>query len=247
MKANYLKSVLVIALCMSISSTEAQGIKSAINKAKNALEDVGTKVTGDKNDKTKSKSAVATALAPEVKNSVSEIRTLTGLKIDEFEKKVKGLGYTKTTDQTGLFGGGTIYKSAQYIITIRMGTRAGSELTFEVTRNTLKKKPDLNTLKLNFLDLSKQCTALKAEFTDAEINEQGKVIGAVRAKNIANRSSKFLPALDNMTKSKINFLATERHEETDYEYRITFYYTSVIDSAVLGITVVDKTVDSLEG
>lgn len=249
MKANYLKLFFVIMLCMSVGSAGAQGLKSALVKAKNAVGDVGIKVTGDKNASNKSKSIVAKPIALDVKNSVSEIRSLTGLSEDLFEKKVKGLGFVKTTDETGLLGGETVYKSKSkdFSISVKMGTRNGELLTFEVTRNNYKKKAVLSAMKLNFLELGKQCLDLKAEFKYAKVDERGKILGGVGAKNLANRSSKFLPALDNMINSKKEFFVTDIYEETDYDYRIIFYNINADGSALMQITVVDKTVESQEG
>lgn len=249
MKASYLKLFFVVALCMSISNAEAQGIKSVLDKAKNALGEAGNKVTGDKKKSDEAVSAIAKPIAPEVKNSVAEIRSLTGLSIVDFEKKVKAMGFVKSTDDTGLFADQTIYKSKSkdYFIGIIMGTRGGEELTIEVSRISYKKKPALATLKTNFLNLAKQCTDVKAEFVDAEINEVGKMIGGVRAKNEANRSSKFLPALDNMITTKKDFNAIERYEERDYEYRVSFMNMNIVETGIVTVTVVDKSVNSMFG
>lgn len=248
MKTNYLKLFLVLLFCISIVNTEAQGLKGVLNKAKSAVGDVGNKISGDK-DVNKSKSAVAKPVAPDVKNSVSEIRALTGLTKAAFEKKVKSMGFVEAVDQTGLFGGGTYYKSTSkgYGITIRMGTRGGVPTTLEVSRISFKKKADLRAMKMNFLDFGKQCIDLKAEFTYAKIDEKGKILGGVGAKNLANRSSKFLPALDKIIDSKKEFFVSDDYEEQDYTYRIIFYNIIADGSAMLQITIVDKTVDSLEG
>ncbi len=249
MKASFLKLFFVAALCMSISNAEAQGIKSALDKAKNALGEVGDKITGDKKKGDDAVSAIAKPIAPEVKNSVAEIRSLTGLSIVDFEKKVKAMGFVKSTDETGFFGGQTIYKSKtkDYFIGIIMGTRGSEELTIEVSRISYKKKPVLATLKTNFLNLAKQCADVKAEFVGAEINEVGKMIGGVRAKNAANRSSKFLPELDSMINSKKEFNAIERYEERDYEYRVSFMNINSVETGIVTVTVIDKSVDSMFG
>lgn len=249
MKTNYLKLFLVFLFCISIVNTESQGLKGVLNKAKSAVGDVGTKISGDKNVNNTSKSTIAKAVAPDVKNSVSEIRALTGLTKAAFEKKVKGMGFVEAVDQTGLFGGGTYYKSNSkgYVITIRMGSRGEVPTTLEVSRISFKKKADLRAMKMNFLDFGKQCIDLKAEFTYAKIDEKGKILGGVGAKNLANRSSKFLPALDKIIDSKKEFFVSDDYEEQDYTYRIIFYNIIADGSAMLQITIVDKTVDSLEG
>ena len=164
MKANYLKLFFVITFCMTIGSIEAQGLKSVLDKAKNALDEVGNKVKGDKNDSEETVSAIAKPIAPDVKNSVSEIRSLTGLSEVDFEKKVKSMGFVKSTDETGLFGDQTIYKSKSkdYFIGIIMGTRGEELLTIEVSRITYKKKPVLSAMKLNFLDLDRKSTRLNS-------------------------------------------------------------------------------------
>lgn len=249
MKANYLKLFSIVILCLSIGSIEAQGLKGLLNKAKAATSDVGSKNSGDKDASSKSKAAIAKPIAPELKNSVSEIRSLTGLTKEAFEKKVKSMGFVESVDETGLLGEGTVYKlkSKGYSLSVRMGTRGEELLTYEVTRNVYKKKADLSAMKVSFLDMGKQCVDLKAEFKYAKVEERGKILGGVSAKNLANRSSKFLPALDKILVSKKDFFVTDDYEEQDYDYRIIYYNINADGSAVLQTTVVDKTVESLEG
>lgn len=246
MKKSYLRIFFVAMLCMAIGHTQAQGLKGALNKAKNAVNNAASKSVTPKSDE-KSQNKTAKPLAPEVKNSVSEIRSLTGLTQTEFDKKAKSLGYTKATDGTGLYGGGTIYKSKTNTLSMKMGTRGDNELSYQITKYIYNKKPNLATMKVNFLNLGKQCTDLKAEFEYANIEESGKILGGVRAKNVANRNSKFLPALDNLINAKKDFLATDEYTEEDYTYKINFYITNIDGSAMVQFTVTDNTIDSMEG
>lgn len=246
MKKSYVKMFFVVMLCMAIGHTQAQGLKGALNKAKGAVNNVTNKNGTTKADE-KSQNKTAKPLAPEVKNAVSEIRSLTGLTQTEFDKKAKSLGYTKATDGTGLYGGGTIYKSKTNTLSMKMGTRGDNELSYQITKYIYNKKPNLATMKVSFLNLGKQCTDLKAEFEYASIEESGKILGGVRAKNVANRNSKFLPALDNLINAKKDFLATDEYTEEDYTYKINFYFTNIDGSAMVQFTVTDNTIDSMEG
>lgn len=238
----------VAVLGMVISNAQAQGLKGLIDKAKGAVSNGANKKGGSKDD-SKSTRAIGKPLVVDVKNAVSEIRSLTGLTKANFEKKVKSMGYVETTDDTGLFGGGTVYKSKSKgnALTAKMGTRGGESLTIEVSKIVYSKKPDFTAMKLNFLNFGTQCTDLKADFKNANVEETGKILSGVGANNISKRTSKFLPALDNMISAKKEFYAKEEYSEQDYEYRSTYYFIKVTGAAMLEMTVVDKTVDSLEG
>ena len=244
MKKSSVKMVLVATLCLAFVNVEAQGIKGVLDKAKSAVNNaVGGKVATKPN-------ATAKAVAPDVKNSVSELRSLTGLSKADFDKKVKALGYVEGTDDTGgLLGGSTVYKSKTkgVYLTVKMGTRGSDLFTMEVTKITYTKKADLAVMKTNFLALGKLCTDLKAEFKYANVEERGKLLSGIGAKNATNRTAKFLPALDTMIASKKEFFVTDEYTEKDYQYRINFYNIKLDGSALLQITVVDNTVDSQEG
>ncbi len=248
MKKNYVRMLLVVVLCTTIGNVQAQGVKGLLNKAKEGVNGIATKEGGGK-DATKSQHATAKSLAPEVKNSVSEIRALTGLTKADFEKKVKSMGYVETTDNTGLLGGGTVYKSKSkgYSLAVQMGTRGNDLYTREVTKYIYTKKADLSAMKVTLLNLGKQCTDLKAEFKYANVEERGKMFSGTGAKNTSTRTSKFLPALDNMINAKKEFFVTDEYTEQDYEYRINFFYIKADTSAMIQLTVVDNTVDSQEG
>lgn len=248
MKKNYVSFFLVVVLCTTVGYLQAQGIKGLLNKAKEGVSSITTKKGGSK-DVTKSQHATAKPLAPEVKNSVSEIRSLTGLTKADFEKKVKSMGYVETTDNTGLLGGGTVYKSKSkgYSLSVKMGTRGGDLFTYEVTKYIYAKKADLSAMKVTFLGLGKLCTDLKAEFKYANVEERGKMFSGTGAKNTSTRTSKFLPALDNMIGAKKEFFVIDEYTEQDYDYRINFFYIKADTSVIIQITVVDTTVDSQEG
>jgi len=53
--------------------------------------------------------------------------------------------------------------------------------------------------------------------------------------------------LDNMISAKKEFFAKDDYSEKDYDYRIIYYYIKVTGAAMVQMTVVDKTIDSLEG
>jgi hypothetical protein len=248
MKKNYVSMFLVVVLCMAMGNVQAQGIKGLLEKAKGAVSNVTNKKGGGKDD-SKSVHAIAKPLVVDIKNQVSEIRSLTGLTKANFEKKVKSMGYVETTDDTGLLGGGSVYKSKSkgYSLRAKMGTRGGESLTMEVSKVVYNKTPDFSAMKVNFLNFGDQCTDLKAEFKNANVDERGKMFSGVGANNLSKRTSKFLPALDNMINAKKEFFATDEYFEQDYEYRAAFYFIKVTGGAMLEMTVVDKTVDSLEG
>jgi len=244
MKKNLVRMFLVAVLCMAIANVHAQGLKGVLDKAKGVA---GNVIKGK--DGAKSVHATAKPLVTDVKNSVSDIRALTGLSKADFDKKVKSLGFVETIDDTGLLGGGAVYKSKAkgYALTMKLGTRGKDLLTIEVTKIVYSKKPDYSALKLSFMDLGKQCADLKAEFKYANVEERGKMFSGVSAKNVANRTAKFLPALDGMISAKKEFFVTDEYTEQDYQYRINFYSVKVDGSALLQITVVDNTIDSQEG
>ena len=248
MKKGFVRMFFVAIVCLAISSVQAQGLKGLLNKAKNTVTGGNkTEASKGKDDK-KTEHTVAKPLAPEVKNTVSEIRTLTGLTKENFEKKAKSLGYSVSADQTGLYGGGTVYKSSSKgVLSVKMGTRGKDLLTREVTKYTYNKKADVSAMKGTLLNVEKQCTDLKAEFKDASLTEQGKMFGGVNAKNPEARTSKFLPALDKMISEKKDFFVRDEYTEPDYTYRTLFFYIKADASAMLQLTVVDNTIESQEG
>lgn len=246
MKKGFVRMFFVAICCIAIGNVHAQGLKGLLNKAKKTV--TGSSKTETGKDDKKAEHAIAKPLAPDVKNSVSEIRSLTGLTKEDFEKKAKSLGYAATTDETGLYGGGTVYKSSSKgIISVKMGTRGKNLLTREITKYTYNKKADLTAMKGTLLSIEKQCTDLKAELKDASIDEKGKVFGGINAKNNEARTSKFLPALDKMISEKKEFFVRDEYAEPDYTYRTVFYYIKMDASAILQLTVVDNTVESQEG
>ena len=245
---------LVVMLCVAIGNVQGQGLKGVFDKAKEAVGNVtkgkdGGNKAGSKDNK-KTAIVKAKAAAPDVKNTLSDIRTLTGLTKADFEKKVKAMGYVESTDDTGgMLGGGIVYKSKAKgaSLTYKLGTRGGESLTIEVSKIIYSKKPDIAAMKESFLGFGNQCIDLKAELDNASVEESQKMFSKVMAKNAATRTSKFLPALDGMISAKKEFVATEFYDEQDYGYRSLFYFIKVTGAAVLQVTVTDKTVDSLEG
>lgn len=252
MKKSYVSMFLVAMLCINVGNAQSRMLKGVLDKATNAVGNViKGKDGGNKSGSQDSKKNVkAKAAAPDVKNTLSDIRTLTGLTKADFEKKVKAMGYVESTDDTGgMLGGGIVYKSKAKgaSLTYKLGTRGGESLTLEVSKYIYSKKPDIAAMKESFLGFGNQCVDLKAELDNASVEETGKMFSKVMAKNAATRTSKFLPALDGMITAKKEFSAAEFYDEQDYGYRSMFYFIKVTGAAVFQITVTDKTVDSLEG
>lgn len=252
MKKNYVRMCLVAMLCLAIPNVQAQGLKGLLDNAKGVVGSVTKKKeagkTTGKADKNVER-ATAKPLVSDVKNAVSDIRSLTGLTKADFEKKVKSLGYIKSNDDTGgLVGGGeTVYKSKGSYLTVSMGTRGGDSFTRSVTKSIYSKKADLAAMKTNFLTYEKQCTDLKAKFDYASVEEKGKLFGSTKAQSVATRTSKFLPALNAIISANKDFFASDDYSEQDYTYRIIFYNVRELGSAMIQLYVTDNTVDSLEG
>jgi hypothetical protein len=247
--------VFVIAICQT--NVQGQALKNALNKAKGAVNSV-TKPKGEKAAKEDGKASAkeekqadatsgpAKALAPNVKNSVSEIRGYSGLTKEAFIAKMKSLGFV--ADPNNELGLNEAYKSNSggYYLSVSYGTRGKAFLVREITKTIVTKKPDLAPLKTNFLAYAKQCSDLKAEFENAAIDPTGKG-GRVNAKNLADRSAKFLPAFDQLIANKTDGGASERYSEKDYSYVLNYFYSKAGSMAILSFLVVDETIESQEG
>jgi hypothetical protein len=239
-------SMFVLVICLT--NSQAQGLKGVLKKAKGAVSNVGNKAVGSKSSsKSESPSAgPAKPMAPDVKNSISEIRAFTGLTKDAFTAKMKSLGFVEANDEMGM--GGKVYqsKSKGYSLSVAFGTRGKSELVRAVSKGIANKSPNLGTIKTTFLDLGKQCTNLKAEYTGGSIKLISEKGGPKNMRNAADRTSKFLPAFDNMISTKADGMAVEGYSEKDYRYGLTYRYVKGMGS-VLIIEVTDETIESQEG
>jgi len=236
------KTVTAITTDETVKST-VEAVKTSVNESINAK----------LNELTNPKPAVvaatvkapAQALAPDVKNAVSEIRAYTGLTEEELNAKMKTLGFTVGTDDLAL--GGVVYKSktAGYVLSVIMGTRNGLIYVREVTKATVSKKANLVTVKTNFLKLGTLTTGLKAQFTTAGIAATSAKGTKLAVQSVTDRTSKFLPALDKFTAKKENGTVTDAYSETDYNYELKLIQTTVkaVSTAITTIKVTDLTAE----
>ena len=250
--------VLILILTLFQTNVEGQALKNAFNKAKGAVSNVANMVKGEKATKEEGKSKTkeekqgvstavpAKALAPNVKNGVSDIRGYTGLTKEAFIAKMKGLGFV--ADPNNELGLNDAYKSKSggYYLSASFGTRGKALLVREITKTIVSKKPDLAPLKTSFLDYAKQCADVKAEFENATIDPTGKG-SRVNAKNLADRTSKFLPSFDQLIANKVDGGASERYSEKDYSYVLNYFYSKAGSMAILSFLVVDETIESQDG
>lgn len=243
-----------VMLCFFIyqNNTQAQALKKAMSKVKGAVSDVKGTVnnTTNVNDQAVSNAEApstgpAKPLAPNVKNSISEIRALTGLTKDAFLAKMKSMGFAEGTDDMGQ--GGIVYKSksAGYTLSVKWGTRGKDEFVREISKVIYTKAPNFATIKTNLLSYGKQCTDLKAEFTNANIKGNSKTGSKANVNNAAERTSKFLPAFDKFFSAKEEGYVIDQYAERDYMYHISFMHQAGI--AITTIMVIDNTVESQEG
>jgi len=191
--------------------------------------------------------APAQALAPDVKNSISDVRAITGLTQADLDAKMKALGFAVGTDALAL--GGVVYtsKTAGYTLAVKMGTRNNISYVREVTKATVTKKAVLATAKASFLKLGTQATDLKAQFTGATITAKSAKGTNVVVTTAADRTSTFLPALTKYTTKKENGTVTDAYAETDYSYSLKYSQSTVkaVSTVVTYITVTDLTATAL--
>ena len=263
-------------LFVCMSTTQAQNLKSLLNKVadnpnvKKAVEYVKTDTTirntveavkgsviqtvsakVDELSKPKASQpaqvAPAKALAPDVKNSISDVRAITGLTQADLDAKMKALGFAVGTDALAL--GGVVYtsKTAGYTLAVKMGTRNNISYVREVTKATVTKKAVLATAKASFLKLGTQATDLKAQFTGATITAKSAKGTNVVVTTAADRTSTFLPALTKYTTKKENGTVTDAYAETDYSYSLKYSQSTVkaVSTVVTYITVTDLTATAL--
>lgn len=228
------------------SNVEAQGLKNALNKVKGAINEAATSVTSGSKDEPTSEGP-AKPIAPEVKNSVSQLRGYLGLTKTEFSAKMKALGFAEGEDDMGY--GGVVYKSkkASYVFAVNYGMRDGKELVNDISKATVSKKPVIATLKTEFLSYSKQCADVKAELKEAILKPVDRKSPKATAKNAENRTAKFLPALDVFAKANEDGSVMESYSERDYDYSVTLMYSKVTSFSMLTIRIIDKTIESMMG
>jgi len=225
---------------------ENEAVKSTVEAVKVSVQqEINAKIEELANPKPQATvTASAVALAPDVKNSISDVRTFTGLTADELSTKMNTLGFAVGTDDLAL--GGIIYKSktAVYTLSVTMGTRNSLSYVREVTKAIVTKKANLVTVKTNFLKLGTQITDLKAVFGNAGISAKSAKGTIVSVQNPAERTSKFLPALDKFSVKKEDGTVTEVYSETDYGYELKLSQTTTKagSTAVTIVKVIDKTI-----
>ena len=235
-----ISAMLIVAICQS--NAHSQGIKGLLNKAKGT---VAPKAKAPSTDKETS-SGPAKPLAPEVKNSVSELRAYTGLTKEAFLAKIKSQGYVQTDDEVGM--GGTCFKSKTtgHLLSAEFGTRKKIEYVRSVSKALVNKNPNLGAVKTTFLDLGKQCVNLKASCDGGWIKANERKGTNKSFRNAEDRTSKFLPAFDNMISTKEDGGAVDKYSEKDYEYILTYRYAKGMGSTII-IQVTDLTIESQFG
>ena len=242
----FFASMLLFTLCLN--NAEAQGVKGVFNKTKDAINKATkkevAKTTGTKSSASESPSAgPAKPLAPEVKNSVSEIRALTGLTKEAFLAKMKSQGFVESAEEFGM--NGIVYKSKSkgYLLGVEFGTRGNAEFVRSVTKGISSKTPNFGTIKTTFLDLGKQCLNLKATYSGGFLKAINSKNNVKNVRNSEERSAKFLPAFDTMISAKEEGGAVDQYAEKDYDYMINYTYAKVMGS-IITIQVTDLTIES---
>jgi len=242
----FFASILIFTMCLS--NAEAQGVKGVFNKTKDAINKATkkevAKTTGSKASASESPSAgPAKPLAPEVKNSVSELRSYTGLTKEAFVAKMKSQGFVAAQDPVE----GEGYKSKSgYFLAAEYGTRGGALYVRTATKSIANKNPNLATVKTTYLDLGKQCANLKAKYNGGWIKGLDRKGTNKTFKASDDRTSKFVPEFDAMISAKEEGGAADQYSEKDYDYFINYMYVKVMGSTIT-IKVTDLTVESQFG
>lgn len=247
---NYLKaliaSMLLIAVCHT--NVDAQGVKGVFNKTKDAINKATkkevSKTTGGKSAASDSPSAgPAKPLAPEVKNSVAELRSYTGLTKEAFVAKMKSQGFIAAQDPVE----GEGYKSKSgYFLSVEYGTRGNALYVRTATKNMTNKSPNLATVKTTYLDLGKQCASLKTKYNGGWIKGLDRKGTNKTFKASDDRTTKFVPAFDAMINAKEEGGAADQYTEKDYDYFVNYMYAKVMGSTIT-IKVTDLTIESQFG
>jgi hypothetical protein len=247
---NFVKilSVFILVLFIGQTNCQAQGLKGVFNKTKEAVSKTTKKVTskssGTKDSGSESPSnGPAKPLAPEVKNSISELRSYTGLTKEAFVAKMKSQGFVAGQDEMG--GDGFKSKSG-YFLSPEYGTRGKAMYVRGVTKIIANKSPNLATVKTTFLDLGKQCISLKAKYSGGWVKGNDRKGSNKSFKASDDRVAKFIPAFDAMIGNKEEGGAADQYSEKDYDYNLTYMYAKIIGSTIT-IVVTDLTIESQFG
>lgn len=231
--------------------TENETVKSTVQAVKESvISSANAKIDDLTNPKVAETPVVAIkapaqAVAPDVKNAVSDVRALTGLTKEEFDAKVKTLGFAEGTDDLGLRGVAYKSKTAGYTLAVKMGTRNAISYVREVTKATVTKKANLITIKTNFLKLGTQTADLKAQFGTASIAAKSTKGTKIEVLNSADRTAKFLPALKKFSTKKEDGTVSDIYAENDYTYELKLNQTTVkaVSTAIVTIKVTDLMAD----
>lgn len=243
---NHLRILVALILCIFIyqNNVEGQIFKNALNKVKGAVNNTANKVVDGKVDGVLS--GAAKPAAPEVKNSISDVRALTGLTKEKAMAKLKSMGFVEGQDLTGM--GGTCYfsKAKGYYLNVDFGTRGDATYSRQITKTIITKKPNLATLKTNYLNLRKQCLDLKTQYGS------GKITGLTgsRIGHKIKKAEDFPEAFNSFISSKEAGIASETYSENDYNYVLSFTYTQAIPAAkveaanMIMISISDLTIEN---
>lgn len=246
MKSFLLKFLVLSLFFVQLNAIQAQGLKGAFNKVKSTVGEAANKVISSTTSSSTSPSeGPAKPLAPEVKNSVSQLRAYTGLTKAAFETKVKSLGFAEGVDDIGL--GGVVYKSkkSSYVLSVIYGTRNGEMVVRDITKGFMSKKPVISALKTEFIGYSKQCADLKTKFDEAFVRPNDrKSLNKANARNQENREAKFIPALNKFVSANEDGSIFERYSEPDYDYNVGLMYSKLGSMSLLTVRIIDKTIET---
>lgn len=246
---NSLQILFALMLCMCVCQTNIQGqiFKKAAKKEKESINNVPN-VENDFEKKEivlKAEEAPSTgpakALAPDIKNTISEIRAYTGLTKEAFEAKVKSLGFIVTRNEIKM--GNTTYKSNMkgYLLSADFGTRDKIEFVRSVYKCIVIKNPNLNTVKSSFLGYGVQCTDLNAKYNGGFISVISDKGNLRNFRTAEERTSKFIPAFNKLISGNEEGDAVDAYWGKDYQYSLTYRYAKVM-GAILIIKVTDLTI-----
>jgi hypothetical protein len=236
----------IFSLGICQSNVQAQGIKGLFNKTKSAVAPKAKEIAPKSKAISESKGSSASPakpLAPEVKNSVSELRSYTGLTKEAFIAKMKSQGFVATQDPVE--GEGFRSKSG-YFLAAEYGTRSGALYVRTATKCISSKSPNLASVKTTYLDLGKQCTDLKAKYDGGWIKALDRKGTNKTYRASEDRNAKFVPAFSAMISTKEEGAAADQYTEKDYNYFVNYLYAKMLGSTIT-IKVTDLTIESQFG
>ena len=228
----------------TVKSTVQAVKESVVNEVNGKIENLSNPKSAPAEQVVVVLKAPAQALAPDVKNSISDVRAFAGLTKEEFDTKAKSLGFPAGVEDPTL--GAIVYKAKTlgYVLAIKMGLRNNLSYVREITKTVTTKNVNLATTKTNFLKLGKQAEDLKAQFTTASVKAKNTKGTNVQALNTADKTSKLLPAFYKFSTKKEDGVVTDSYAETDYNYDLKLNQSTLkaVSTAVVTITVTDLTV-----